>query len=179
MARPIGKLSHVKGSWLEVVEVSFHLEGLQHAFIHQVLVPDLIPDALQGIRGDQTLQRQAMSDVMTFNFLLKGSMWFKVYHLSQGVIRPSSESVLFNILLLKNKSLPYTLLTQHDLDTAELNKEDISLGWTVKGQLSEQGIKYAFVKYWSEVKGRVNPCVRSATQRSSVGRTVCEYRCPH
>lgn len=43
------ELSHVKGPRLEIVEVRFHFEALQNALLHQVYVPDLVPDA--GKRG--------------------------------------------------------------------------------------------------------------------------------
>lgn len=36
------KLPHVKGSWLEIVEVSFDLQALHNALLHKVNVPDLI-----------------------------------------------------------------------------------------------------------------------------------------
>lgn len=43
MASAVVKLPHVEGTWLEVMEISLHLQALQDALLHQVHVPDLIP----------------------------------------------------------------------------------------------------------------------------------------
>lgn len=41
------ELPHVEGAWLEVVEVGSDLQALQHALLHQVHVPDLMPDTTE------------------------------------------------------------------------------------------------------------------------------------
>lgn len=44
VAGAVVELPHVKGSRLEVVEIRFHFQALQNALLHQVDVPDLVPD---------------------------------------------------------------------------------------------------------------------------------------
>lgn len=44
VTRAVVKLPHVEGTWFEVVEVGFDLQALQHALLHEVDVPDLMPD---------------------------------------------------------------------------------------------------------------------------------------
>lgn len=43
MAGAVVEFPHVKRSRLEIVKVSFELQALQHALLHKVYVPDLIP----------------------------------------------------------------------------------------------------------------------------------------
>lgn len=44
VAGAVVELPHVKGSRLEVVEIRFHFKALQNALLHQMYVPDLVPD---------------------------------------------------------------------------------------------------------------------------------------
>lgn len=43
VAGAVVELPHVKGSWLEIVEVRFDFQALQNTLLHQVDVPDLVP----------------------------------------------------------------------------------------------------------------------------------------
>ena len=72
MTCSVVKLSHVKWPWLEVVEVSFDLEGLKNTFFHHVLVPDLIPDGFKRIRGIRFSQSPAVSDAINIQFPASG-----------------------------------------------------------------------------------------------------------
>lgn len=44
VAGAVVELPHVEGSRLEVMEIRFHFEALQNALLHQMYVPDLVPD---------------------------------------------------------------------------------------------------------------------------------------
>lgn len=44
VAGAVVELPHVKGSWLEIVEISFYLQALQDALLHEMYVPDLVPE---------------------------------------------------------------------------------------------------------------------------------------
>lgn len=44
VARAVVELPHVKGSRLVIVEIRFHFQALQNVLLHQMYVPDLVPD---------------------------------------------------------------------------------------------------------------------------------------
>ncbi len=43
MAGAVVEFPHVEGSWLEIMEIGFHLQALQDTLLHKMYVPDLIP----------------------------------------------------------------------------------------------------------------------------------------
>lgn len=65
VAGAVVEFPHVEGSRLEVVEISFDLEALQNALLHEVYVPDLIPGQTDGQKWEaresfRTVQMQIL-----------------------------------------------------------------------------------------------------------------------
>lgn len=62
VARSIVELAHVEGTGLEDWEVRFILQGHHNALLHQVCIPDLIPDKIRRLPSEKHVESSTLND---------------------------------------------------------------------------------------------------------------------